>query len=381
MGAPEDRLPPPGVAAWASRRIPRRARTATGRTSRRELLACPRRCSWPLSSPYAYPRLAELADLRGDHAFAAQLRDARRRAARRSCAREWTGKGWYSRGYNGTKQIGTGAIFGEPQPWAVLAGVPRPRRARTLVANIRRFLAGVGAPAGLGGPARIGSAKSPAERDPACHRAPPPAADLKSDGAAHVARRDLVRHQRLAHVGAGRPGRGRAGGGALRLGRVHAQHARRACRCLPRHWDGTISVDDACNAYYARSPARCGILLFDDYQGQITEQPTWMVMNAINLAGARATRAGFEIDPHLRGRFSLRFARVGVARGANALRGYLRVARRERLRLRVRVPAGVRHVRAWAAGQAVTSRRAGRFVTFTLPARPGRAADWAVTWR
>ena len=149
----------------------------------------------------------------------------------------------------------------------------------------------------------------------------------------------------------------------------------------PRHWDGTISIDDACNANYARAPARCGIVLFDDYQGQITEQPTWMVMNAVNLAGVRATRSGFEIDPHLRGRFSLRFAHVGVARAANALRGYLRVARRERLRLRVRVPAGVRHVTAWAGGQAVTSRRAGRFVTFTLPARPGRAADWAVTWR
>ncbi len=39
------------------------------------------------------------------------------------------------------------------------------------------------------------------------------------------------------------------------------------------------------------------------------------------LAGVRATRTGFEINPHLRGRFSLRFARVGVARGENALLG------------------------------------------------------------
>ena len=103
-------------------------------------------------------------------------------------------------------------------------------------------------------------------------------------------------------------------------------------------------------------------------------------MNAISLAGVRATRAGFQIAPHLRGRFSLRFARVGVARGVNVLRGYLRVARRERLRLRVRVPPGSARV-AWAGGRAVASRRSGRFVTFTLPARPGRAADWAVTWR
>ena len=54
---------------------------------------------------FAYPRLADLADLRGDRAFAAQLR---RRAAelREVVAREWTGRGWYSRGYNGSLQIG-----------------------------------------------------------------------------------------------------------------------------------------------------------------------------------------------------------------------------------------------------------------------------------
>ena len=54
---------------------------------------------------------------------------------------------------------------------------------------------------------------------------------------------------------------------------------------FPRHWDGTISVDDACNAYYASAPANCGVNLFTDYQGQITEQPTWMVMNATEPRG------------------------------------------------------------------------------------------------
>ena len=60
--------------------------------------------------------------------------------------REWTGRGWYSRGYGAGGQIGRGAIFGEPQPWALLAGAPNRGQARTLVANIRRFLTGVGAP-------------------------------------------------------------------------------------------------------------------------------------------------------------------------------------------------------------------------------------------
>ena len=262
---------------------------------------------------FAYPRLADLADLRGDRAFAAQLR---RRAAelREVVAREWTGRGWYSRGYNGSLQIGTGAIFGEPQPWAVLAGVPGPRRARTLVANIRRFLTGVGAPAGLGGPARIGSAMSPAERDPLVTEAPT-SPELKSDGASQWPGGVWFDINgwltwALAELDGVVPGAARYAWDEYTRNTL-AAHA----NAYPRHWDGTISIDDACNAHYAQSPSRCGIVLFDDYQGQITEQPTWMVMNAVNLAGVRATRSGFEIDPHLRGRFSLRMARVGVARG------------------------------------------------------------------
>src|SRR2546426_2996009 len=114
---------------------------------------------------YVYPRLAELADARGDHDFAAELRasGARNVATLRN---EWTGKGWYSRGYSGARQLGQGAIFGEPQPWAMLAGAPSAQQANTLVANIRRFLTGIGAPADLNGPAKIGSSQSPAANDP-----------------------------------------------------------------------------------------------------------------------------------------------------------------------------------------------------------------------
>ncbi len=83
----------------------------------------------------------------------------------------------------------------------------------------------------------------------------------------------------------------------------------------------------------------------------------------------------------LAGVLSLRMARVGVARGARVLRGYLRVAGRERLSVRVRVPAGARGVTAWAGSRRAAHTRAGAFVAFRLPARRGRAADWAVTWR
>ena len=119
---------------------------------------------------YAFPRLADLADLKGDHAFAAQLRAAGAKDLATLRA-QWTGKGWYSRGYSGNRQVGSGVIFEEPQPWAVLAGAPSagPRRTRSL-ANIRRFLDGIGAPASLGGPAKFGTAQVPGARRPRRHR-------------------------------------------------------------------------------------------------------------------------------------------------------------------------------------------------------------------
>src|SRR5581483_947200 len=126
----------------------------------------------PAQLAYAYPRLAALADLRGDHKFAAQLR-GRAHQLLVVLRREWTGR-WYLRGYSGSAPIGRGAIFGEPQPWAVLAGAPNPGQAAVLRKNIRRFLTGLGAPAVINGPAKIGSAISPAARDPAVTEAPTP---------------------------------------------------------------------------------------------------------------------------------------------------------------------------------------------------------------
>jgi hypothetical protein len=64
------------------------------------------------------------------------------------------------------RQVGSGVIFEEPQPWAILAGVPSAGQAKTLVANVRRYLDAVGAPKEAGGPARIGTAMSPSRLDP-----------------------------------------------------------------------------------------------------------------------------------------------------------------------------------------------------------------------
>jgi hypothetical protein len=327
---------------------------------------------------YAYPRLAMLADLRGDRAFAGRLR-ARAAELRKVVRREWTGRGWYSRGYsNAGSQIGSGAIFGEPQPWALLSGVPSQRRARTLVRNIRRFLTGVGAPALLNGPARIGSAQSPAARDPDVTE--PPTNSVAFDGASQYVGGvwydvDGWLMWALAHLDGRVPHAARYAWSEYTRNTL-AAHA----TAFPRHWDGTISVDDACNAFYASEPARCGIRLYNDYQGQITEQPAWMMMNAINLAGVTATEHGYRIVPHLR-RFSLRMPRIGVARERKRLRGYLRT-RRTRLVLRVGdVPRRARNVTTWADGHAVHHGRSHGLIVFSLATRSGRAADWAITWR
>ena len=185
----------------------------------------------------------------------------------------------------------------------------------------------------------------------------------------------------MADLGAGEP---RRHGPAARARYAWSEYARNTlaahASAFPRHWDGTISVDDACNAFYSARPANCGVGLYTDYAGQITEQPTWMVMNAVNLAGVTATRRGFRIDPHLR-RFSLRMPRIGVERSPRLMRGYLRVETGGRLRLRVGgVPRDAGPVRVWANGRPVAHRRAAGSVVFALPARPDEPADWAVAW-
>ena len=260
---------------------------------------------------YAFPKLAELADLRGDHAFAAQLRAAGAQDLA-TLRREWTGAGWYSRGYDGNRQVGSGVIFEEPQPWAVLAGAPSATQANTLVANIRRFLDGVGAPASLGGPARFGTAQVPAQADPGVtEKGPLPAAGSTPDLFNQLTPNsplqgadewpggvwfDLNGWLTWAYGtldGVVPDARGLAWDEYTR--NTLANHA----TLWPDHWDGTISVDDVCYAYYSAHPSYCGNGLGTSYEGQITEQPTWMVMNAIDLAGVTPLEDGFAITPHL----------------------------------------------------------------------------------
>jgi hypothetical protein len=329
---------------------------------------------------YVYPRLAELADRRGDREFARTLR---RRGAelRRVVRRRWTGKGWYARGLRADgSEIGAGAIFGEPQPWAILAGAPSRRQARRLVANHRRFLGGVGAPAVVGGPSRIGSSLSPARNDPDVTERSQPPGGVGDNNANYVGGTWFDVNGwltwALGELDGVVPGARQYAWDEYTRNTLanHAAH-------FPDHWAGTISVDDVCYAYYASRPEQCGNDLYRTYDGQITEQPTWMVMDAIRLAGITPTGAGYRIAPHLPfDAFSLRLPRIGVAAGPGVLRGYVRVERAGEIELRVRVPGAAQRLRTWANGQVVRHRVAGGHAVFRLAAAEGMAADWAVTW-
>jgi glycosyl hydrolase family 36/glycosyl transferase family 36 len=339
---------------------------------------------------YAYPKLAELADLRGDDAFAAELR-ARAAELRQVVADNWVEKGWYSRGWFGNRQIGKGVIYGEPQPWAILAGVPSDDQAATLVENIREHLTGIGAP---GGPSRIGSAMAPSRKDPDMTEHGP-AIDPTEGSLPDVIGAVLEPIPNAPFAGAAAyPGGvwfdinghltwalteldGRVPGAAdLAWDEYTRNTLARHANEFPDHWNGTISVDDACNAWYSSDPSRCGIGI-PFWIGQITEQPTWIVMNAIRLAGVTPTRDGYRIAPHLpQQSFNLRFERVGVAREAGALRGYVTPEQDGPIELRVRLDGGASQ--AYVDGERVAHAVEDGYAVFTAPGRADEPLDWAL---
>jgi len=328
---------------------------------------------------YVYPRLAELADRRGDREFARVLRK-RGAEVRRVVREHWTGKGWYARGLKADGSvIGSGAIFGEPQPWAILAGAPTRRKAKTLVANHRRFLGGVDAPAVVHGPSKIGSSLTPASNDPDVTERSQPPGGVGDNNSNYVGGTWFDVNGWLTWSlgeldGIVPHARDYAWDEYTR--NTLATHATQ----FPDHWAGTISVDDTCYGYYSSRPMMCGNDLYRTYDGQITEQPTWMVMDAIRLAGITPTAAGYRIAPHFPfAPFSLRMPQIGVAAGAGMLRGYVRVQQAGTIELQVRVPFATARARTWANGKMVRHRVAKGLVVFRLDARAGEAADWAVT--
>ena len=324
---------------------------------------------------YIYPRVADLAAARGARGFARKLRAA---AARdRTVLRgQWTGRGWYSRGYDGDLQLGAGAVYGEPQPWALLNGAPSRSQARVLVANIRRFLTGVGAPPELHGPASIGSSQSPARDDPLVgERTFPglsPGNAVFPGGAWYSVNGWLV--MGLAHMAGTVPHARSYAFDELRRNTL-AAHA----NAYPDHWNGVLSVDDVCYAFYEADPSRCGIGFSTNYDTQIMHQPAWSLFDTIVLAGFHPTRSGYRVDPELPLQsFSLRLQRAGVAYSPGVARGYLRPAGHRLLKMKVTLPSGKGRARAFVDGEAVPVKTEKGVARFALRADAGEPVDWAL---
>ncbi|HEU0023033.1 MAG TPA: hypothetical protein VFQ12_00280 [Thermoleophilaceae bacterium] len=326
---------------------------------------------------YVYPRLAELADARGDRAFARQLRrrGAELRASQRS---EWTGR-WFTRGYAGERKLGTGVIFGEPQPWNVLAGVPDRAQARRLVAATRRFLTGVGAPAALGGPARIGSSMSPAAADPeVSERVGGPG--IGGGNAVFVGGAWYAINGWLTWA-LGELDGVVARAGAHALDELERNTLAAHAAAFPRRWNGVLSIDDVCHAWFAADPAGCGIGLDPTYAGQIMHQPAWTLYAATRLAGIVPTAGGYRFVPRLPlRRFSLRLPRVGLEVRPGSLRGYLRPSDGGPLTVEVEPPSGGSPI-AWVEGRRARFSVRDGLVRFRLRTRAGRASDFAVSTR
>jgi hypothetical protein len=328
---------------------------------------------------YIYPRLALVADHVGAHSFAAQLRAAGARDLA-TVKEQYVPRGWFARGYSGTTQLGAGAMYEEPQPWAVLAGAASRQQATRLVTEYRRFLVGIGAPKG---PTRIGSALAPSASDPGVTQKNEPSVNGSSEwpGGAWFAVNGWMTWA-LAELDGQVPHAAAYAWSEFERNTL-AAHA----TAFPKHWDGVISVDDECAAYYQSPGSGCGIGLANGYgivpgyDTQIMHQPAYSLFDLLKLAGLDTTSAGYRIVPHLPVRsFNIRFPDVGIAQEPDLIRGYFRVATGE-VTMDVAPPPGITagRARAYANGHAVRSKVVGGLVQFSLRTRASRPVDWALT--
>jgi hypothetical protein len=330
---------------------------------------------------YMYPRVALIAEHAGAHAFANELRSAAARDLA-TVKGQFVSGGWYARGYSGATQLGRGAMYEEPQAWALLGGAATGKQAAEVVKGYRRFLVGVGAPKG---PTKIGSALAPSASDPKVTQTNEPSINGSSEwpggswyavnGWMTWALAELER--RVPHAG------------AYAWSEFERNTLARHAATFPTHWDGVVSVDDECAAYYQSPDSGCGIGLANGegvlpgYDTQIMHQPAYSLFDLLKLAGLNTTKLGYRIVPALPMQtFSVRFPDVGIAQRRGLIRGYFRASAGQ-VTLDVAPPPGVAaaHAVAFVNGHRVRSAVAGGLVQFTLRTTNGRPADWAVTAR
>jgi hypothetical protein len=245
------------------------------------------------------------------------------------------------------------------------------------VGNIRHYLTGVGSKAGK---EPTGSAQSPAADEPGVTEHSSPQPTLGSDTAVYVGGVWYAVNGwltwALGSLDGVVPHATTYAWDELERNTLTA-HA----TAYPDHWDGITSVDDACRANYSTDPQICGVGLSSAYAGWIMHQPAWSLFDTIRLAGVEPVTDGYRIVPHVPfKRFSVRLPDAGVAYAGRLARGYVTTASATRLTMTVKPPSGRGKLTAWANGRRVrTHRVAGGLVSFTLPARAGRAADWALS--
>ena len=171
MGAPQARARPPRVPARAERRVHRRARPATGRTSRPVFdgddRVGPRLRAGRVRLPAAgRARRAARRHARSPPRCAPTRRSSARSSSASGSSAAGTRAATAARADRRRRDLRRAAAVG-----AARAASRRDEQARLLVRNIRRFLTGVGAPPEVKGPAKIGSSQSPARDRPGHHRA------------------------------------------------------------------------------------------------------------------------------------------------------------------------------------------------------------------
>ena len=280
-------------------------------------------------------------------------------------------------------------IFGEPQPWAMLAGIPGPERARRLVANVRRFLTGVGAPAQTGGPSRIGSAISPAAADPEVTDPRTATGPLGENGtllgASQFPGGSWFDVNGWLTWALGEQDGTVPGARALAWSEYTRNTLAAHATAYPDHWNGTISSDDACNAFYSPEPERCGIGgAFDDLgrpehraadvDGHERHPPRRHHADPVGPAHRAA--------PPLRPLLAAAAAPSAWPPSAGACAATCARSRAAASCCAWRLPgaAAARSATAFAGGRRVRHASDGRWVRFATATRRGRAADWAVSW-
>jgi hypothetical protein len=331
---------------------------------------------------YVYPQLAEVADMRGDHVFAKKLRAAADHLLS-TLRGQWTGQGWYARGYANNQQLGSGVIWLEPQPWAILAGAPSRGQAATVVANIRRYLDGVGAPAIVDGPDQIGTSLSPARDDPGVTETTSlPGTGEGDNNAVYPGGTWYEPDGWLTWAYATLDGEV-AGARSLAFDEYVRSTLADHAAAYPNQWVGITSVDDTCWSFYSSDPGRCGgVLGITNYEGQNTEQPEWMVMGALTLAGVTPTESGYRVSPHFPfSDFSVRFPTIGVSGHGSRLRGYIRPLAAGRLFLQLAVPRGATQVVCEVDGSVVRATVSSGWASFWVTAQRDRSVDWSVRWK